>query len=120
MLHGCGVNDGTEITEAVSLLVNLSKVGAYTECFAPNRAQAHVVNHLTGEEQKEERNVMVESARISRGNCKDLVDLNANDFDALIIPGGFGAAKNLSDFGFKGQDYAVKQDVAAVLQEFHK
>ena len=79
-----------------------------------------MVNHLNGEEQKEERNVLVESARIARGNVKDLNQLRASDFDALIIPGGFGAAKNLSDFGFKGQDYQVKEDVANVLKDFHK
>ena len=119
LLHGCGVNDGTEITEAVSIMINLSKAGAYTQCFAPNRDQAHVIDHLSENEQKQTRNVLQESARIARGNCKDLKELKATDFDVLIIPGGFGVAKNLSDFAFKGKDMTVKDDVANVLREFH-
>ncbi len=102
LLHGSGVADGTEITEAVSILINLSKAGAKTQCFAPNRAQAHVISHITQETQNQTRNVLEESARIARGNCKDLKELKSSDFDVLIIPGGFGAAKNLSDFAFLG------------------
>lgn len=79
----------------------------------------HVVNHLNGEEQPAPRNVLEESARIARGNVKSLDNLKAADFDALFIPGGFGAAKNLSDFGVKGADMAVKDDVASVMKEFH-
>lgn len=119
IFHGNGVYDGTETTEGVALLVGLSRVGASVQVFAPNRNQAHVVNHLTGEECTTARNVMEESARIARGNCKDLKDLNIDDFDALLIPGGFGAAKNLSDFGFKGAEMIVEEDVADIIQKFH-
>ena len=119
VFHGNGVYDGTETTEAVSLLVGLSRLGAEVQVFAPNRDQAHVVNHLTGEEQQQTRNVMEESSRISRGDCKALSDLKAQDFDALLIPGGFGAAKNLCDFGFKGADMTVQADIEKVLKDFH-
>jgi enhancing lycopene biosynthesis protein 2 len=119
VMHGNGVYDGTETTEAVSLLVSLSRAGAHVQCYAPNKDQAHVVNHLDGEEQQQTRNVREESARITRGNCKDLVELDSTNYDCLIIPGGFGAAKNLSDFGFKGQDMQVDDLVVKVLKDFH-
>lgn len=78
-----------------------------------------MVNHTSGEVQKETRNILLESARIARGNVKPLTELNAADFDALFLPGGFGAAKNLSDFGVKGAEMTVQDDVAAVLKDFH-
>ncbi len=93
VLSGCGVYDGTEITESVSVLVSLSP-RASIQCFAPNIDQMHVVNHLDGSEMQETRNVLVESARIGRGNVKDIKELNSSDFDAVVFPGGFGAAKN--------------------------
>ena len=119
LLHGCGVYDGTEVTEATSLLVALSKQKVDVQCFAPDRDQMHVVNHLNGEEQPAPRNVLQESARIARGNVKSLDNLKADDFDVLFIPGGFGAAKNLSDFGVKGANMTVMSDVATVMKEFH-
>ena len=119
VFHGCGVYDGTETTEAVAMLCELSRLGAEVQVFAPNRNQAHVVNHLTGDEQNQTRNLMEESARISRGDCKDLNTLEVSNFDALLIPGGFGAAKNLSDFGFKGAEMKVDEDVERIMQEFH-
>ena len=79
----------------------------------------HVVNHLNGEETQETRNVMVESARIARGDVKDIDDLTSDNYEALFMPGGFGAAKNLSDFGVKGANMTVKRDVAKVLKDFH-
>ena len=115
VFHGNGVYDGTETTEAVALLVGLSRIGATVQVYAPNRPQAHVVNHLLGEEQPVARNVMEESARIARGNVKDMSLLYANDYDALIIPGGFGAAKNLCSFGFEGENMTVHEDVEKVL-----
>lgn len=118
-MHGNGVYDGTETTEAVACMVGLSRAGAQVQCYAPNRDQAHVVNHLTGEEESASRNVMQESARIARGNVKDIKDLSAEDYDALIIPGGFGAAKNLSDFGFAGEKMQVKEDIDRVLNDFY-
>ena len=108
IFHGNGVYDGTECTEAVAMLVGLSRLGAEVQVFAPDRAQAHVVNHMTGEEQSQQRNVLEESARIARGNVKALNELSASDYDALLIPGGFGAAKNLCSFGFKGAEMEVE------------
>ena len=95
VLSGSGVYDGSEILETTSAMIHLSKNNADIAFFAPNIEQMHVVNHVTGQIQPETRNVMIESARISRGNMKPLEKLNAAKFDALIIPGGFGAPKNL-------------------------
>ena len=119
IFHGNGVYDGTETTEAVSLLVGLSRIGAQVQVFAPDRPQAHVVNHTTGEEQANPRNILEESARIARGNIKALSELKASDYDALLIPGGFGAAKNLSTFGFAGAEMEVHEDVEHTLRDFH-
>lgn len=102
LLHGNGVYDGTEIHEAVLTLLALEEVGAETICFAPNVEQHHVVNHLTGEEMPETRNVLVESARIARGNIRSLATLTADELDALVMPGGFGTAKNITKWAFEG------------------
>lgn len=118
ILSGCGVYDGAEIHESVITLLRLSQRGAQVQCFAPDIAQHHVVNHLSGEEMAESRNVLVESARIARGQVRDVRELQAADFDALILPGGFGAAKNLSDFAFKGAACQVQDDVLAAAQGF--
>lgn len=118
ILSGCGVYDGAEIYESVLTLLRLSQRGAEVQCFAPDMAQHHVINHLTGEEMAESRNVLVEAARIARGEIKPVTALDAADFDALIIPGGFGAAKNLSDFAFKGEDCSVQPDVLKAAQSF--
>ncbi|MFD1260983.1 isoprenoid biosynthesis glyoxalase ElbB [Entomomonas asaccharolytica] len=120
ILAGCGVFDGSEIHESTLTLLYLSEQGAEVQCFAPNINQAHVVNHVTQQEAAETRNVLVESARIARGNIKNITELNVDDFGALIIPGGFGAAKNLSDFAFKGADCTVNADVLAATQAFAK
>ena len=101
------------------MLSELSRLGANVQVFAPNRNQTHVVNHLTGDVQEHSRNIMEESARISRGDCKDLQTLDVEEFDALLIPGGFGAAKNLSNFAFKGADMQVDEDVEQIMKEFH-
>ncbi|WP_442110677.1 isoprenoid biosynthesis glyoxalase ElbB [Pseudomonas sp. NUPR-001] len=118
ILSGCGVFDGAEIHESVITLLRLDQRGAEVQCFAPNIAQMHVVNHLTGEEMPETRNVLVESARIARGNVKDLREADAKDFDALIVPGGFGAAKNLSNFAVEGTGCTVNPDVLALAEAF--
>ncbi len=107
ILSGCGYLDGAEIREAVISLLALDRAGAEVQCFAPDIDQHHVVNHLTGEEVNETRNVLVEAARIARGNIQDLSTLDASQFDGLVIPGGFGVAKNLSDLAFKGPDATV-------------
>ena len=102
LLAGCGVYDGAEIHEAVLTLLAIEKAGARALCMAPDKPQMHVINHLTGEEMDEERNVLVESARIARGTIRPLGEVTAGELDALILPGGFGAAKNLSRFAVEG------------------
>ncbi|WP_067516253.1 isoprenoid biosynthesis glyoxalase ElbB [Endozoicomonas ascidiicola] len=118
VLSGCGVYDGSEIHEAVLTLLHIEMAGATYQCFAPNINQHHVVNHLTGEEMAEQRNVLVEAARIARGNIKPLSELNADEFDAIILPGGFGAAKNLSDFAFKGASFRIQTDTLSAIKAF--
>ena len=118
ILSGCGVYDGAEIHESVITLLRLDQRGAQVQCFAPNIAQLHVINHLTGEEMPESRNVLVESARIARGEVKDIREANAEDFDALIVPGGFGSAKNLSNFAVEGTGCTVQPDVLALTEAF--
>ena len=118
ILSGCGVYDGAEIHESVITLLRLSQRGAQVQCFAPDIPQHHVIDHLTGQEMAESRNVLVESARIARGQVRDVRELKAADFDALVIPGGFGAAKNLCDFAFKGASCSVQPDVLAAARGF--
>jgi enhancing lycopene biosynthesis protein 2 len=117
LLSGCGVYDGSEIHEAVITLLELDRAGAKIICMAPNIDQYDVVNHLTGKPSNEKRNVLVESARIARGEIKDLKDIGASDLDGLIIPGGFGAAKNLSTYAIKGKDAEVNPEVSRILKE---
>jgi len=118
ILSGSGVYDGAEIHESVITLLRLDQRGAQVQCFAPNIAQLHVINHLTGEEMPESRNVLVESARIARGNIKDIREADVDDFDALIVPGGFGAAKNLSNFAVEGANCSVQPEVLALAEAF--
>lgn len=119
ILSGCGVFDGAEIHESVFTMLSLSRRGASYQCFAPDIAQLHVINHLTGEvEPNQQRNVLQESARIARGEIKALQTLQVQDFDALVVPGGFGAAKNLCDFALKGRDCQLHPQVLKVCQDF--
>ena len=111
VLSGCGVFDGAEIHESVLSLLELERQGAEYQCFAPDIPQHHVIDHLTGNEMDESRSVLVESARIARGNIKALSEFDAGDFDALMLPGGFGAAKNLSTLAFDGPDCSVNADL---------
>lgn len=118
ILAGCGVYDGSEIHEAVITLLAIDRAGAEAVCVAPDIDQMHVVNHLSGDvAEGESRNVLVESARIARGNIGNLADAKAADLDALILPGGFGAAKNLCDFAVKGSDCDVNPEVARLIRE---
>src|SRR3990170_5452549 len=120
VLSGCGVYDGSEIHESVLTLYFLDKLGATTVIMAPNIYQAHVINHLTGDVSKDEkRNVLIESARIARGNIKDIKEIRAADLDALIFPGGFGAAKNLCTFAFDGTNCKVNDDVARLAMDVY-
>jgi len=119
VLSGSGVFDGAEIHEATLTLLFLDKAGAEIICMAPNIDQMHVVNHIKGEATGEKRNVLVESSRIARGAIKDMKEVKAGDLDALIFPGGFGAAKNLCDFAFKQENCQVNQDVERIIQEMY-
>ncbi len=119
ILSGCGYLDGSEIYEATLTLLALDQAGAEIQCFAPDIPQLHVVNHLTGEPTGESRNVLVEAARIARGKIADVKMAKAENFDALIIPGGFGAAKNLCDFALKGSELTVNPDVLAFAHAMH-
>jgi len=118
ILSGCGVYDGAEIHESVLTLLRLDQRGAEVECFAPDIQQHHVINHLTGEQMPETRNVLVESARIARGKIKNILEADVTEFDALIIPGGFGAAKNLSDFATAKAGCQVEKRVLAMAEAF--
>jgi enhancing lycopene biosynthesis protein 2 len=117
ILAGCGVYDGAEIHEAVLTLLAIDKAGATFQCYAPDIVQHHVVNHVTGNEMPEKRNVMIEAARIARGNIKPLSAFRAAGYDALIFPGGFGAAKNLCDWALKGDDCMVNHEVEKAVKE---
>jgi enhancing lycopene biosynthesis protein 2 len=118
ILSGCGVFDGSEVHEAVSALVHLSRHGAQVSCFAPD-VQFEAVNHLTHKPSGEKRNALVEAARIARGKIQPLSALKAADFDAVVFPGGFGAAKNLCNFASKGAECEVNPDVARIVKQFH-
>jgi enhancing lycopene biosynthesis protein 2 len=115
VLSGCGVFDGAEIHEATLSLLAIAKKGGSYEIFAPDIKQYHVVNHITGDEMEETRNVLVESARIARGKIRDLKEFHPADFDGLLFPGGFGAAKNLSTWAFEGADAAILPEVEVAI-----
>ena len=119
VLSGCGVNDGSEIHEAVITMLELDKAGADMLLMAPNIDQLHVINHATGEEMDDSRNVLVESARISRGDIEDIAVVTSENVDALIFPGGYGVAKNLSDYAMAGVECSVNPDVLRLSREVH-
>jgi len=111
ILSGCGVYDGSEIHEAVLTLLAIDKNNAEYHVFAPDIQQFHVIDHYNGQPTEEKRNVLSESARLARGKIKPLSEFNINDFDSLVIPGGFGCAKNLSDYAFKGYNMSINSEV---------
>jgi enhancing lycopene biosynthesis protein 2 len=119
VLSGCGVKDGSEIHEAVSIVIALDRRGAEIVCVAPNVAQSETVDHLTGKPVAERRNVLEESARIARGKIRDLASVKAAELDAVVLPGGFGAAKNLSSFATQGPQCTVNDQVARLLNDMH-
>lgn len=119
ILAGCGVYDGAEIHEATLSMYAIMKNGAEYKIFAPDIKQHHVINHITGEEMNEDRNVLIESARIARGQISPLSAFKPEDFDAILFPGGFGAAKSLSNFAFKGAEAKVDIQVKKAIQDMH-
>ena len=118
ILSGCGFLDGAEINEAVLTLLAIEEAGCHYQAYAPNINQHHVVNHITGEETAETRNVLIESSRIVRGNALPLDNLDPRVFDALIVPGGFGVAKNLSDFAMKGKAFTINPELLDICSTF--
>ncbi len=127
VLSGCGVFDGSEIHESVCTMLAIEKAGCSYQCFAPNIEQAKVIDHITGDatalagdEETFTRNVLVESARICRGNIKDLKDYDADEFDAIVFPGGFGAAVNLCSFAKDGAKCDVNKDVEKAILSTHE
>lgn len=119
ILSGCGFLDGAEIHESVITLLALSKAGANVTIAAPNIDQHHVINHHTGSAMEQTRNVQVEAARIARGAVADLESIRAEHFDALFMPGGFGAAKNLSSFAFEGPNGSILPEIKRIIKDFH-
>ena len=120
ILAGCGHQDGSEIHEATLTLLSIHKHGCDFLCFAPDIKQHHVLNHLNGEEMDEERNVLIESARIARGKVASLATFSPASVDALILPGGFGAAKNLCSYAWDGPNCKVHPDVVRAIQGIHE
>jgi len=116
-LSGCGFKDGAEIHESVITILALDRAGAEIIFFAPNVKQTMVVNHLTGETTGQSRNVLEESARIARGNISDITNINVRELDALIFPGGFGAALNLCDFGLNGANSGIHTEIQRIIRE---
>lgn len=119
ILSGCGVFDGSEIGESMMALLAIDLHGASYAVFAPDKAQAVVMNHLTREPMAERRNVLVEAARIARGEIAPLSSFRADGFDALILPGGFGAAQNLSDYATAGENMQVDEEVRQAVLTMH-
>ena len=120
LLAGCGVMDGSEIHEATLTLYFLDRQGAEAVCMAPDKDQMDVVNHIEGKPTGEKRNVLVEAARIARGKISDVKSVKAGELDAIILPGGFGAAKNLCTFAKDGAECKVDENVGRLLQEMHR
>ena len=118
ILAGCGVYDGSEINEVVLTLLAIENEGATYQCFAPDISYHHIIDHTSGNEQDETRNVLKESARIVRGNVESLQKLDCNDFDGLIVTGGFGVAKNLSSFAFEGVGFSINELFLNIMTSF--
>ncbi len=120
ILSGCGVFDGAEIHESSLTLLALAKYGIEYDIYAPDIEQVHVVNHITGEEMAQKRNVLIESARIARGNIANLDSLNTKAYDGIVFPGGFGVAKNLCSYAFDGIDMKVLPKIEEIVNEAYK
>lgn len=119
ILAGCGTMDGSEINETVTLLLALDQHNIEYQAFAPDAYQAEVWNHATGKRAEERRNMLVEAARIVRGNILPLTKFNADDFDALLFPGGSGAAKNIFTYAYDGINFKVNKEVEKAILDIH-
>ncbi|MFB6307438.1 MAG: isoprenoid biosynthesis glyoxalase ElbB [Flavobacteriales bacterium] len=117
VLSGCGVFDGAEIHESVLSLLEIEQNGGVAKCYAPDMEQYHVLDHTSGEEMDQKRNVLIESSRIARGDITPLKELNVNDVDGIMLPGGFGAAKNLTEWAFSGPEGNINQEVKRVIND---
>lgn len=115
LLSGCGVYDGAEIQESVLTMLAIEEAEAEYFCISVDKDQYHSINHLTGEEQKETRNMLVESARIARGEVIDITKVDLREMDALVIPGGFGSAKNFTNWAFEGPRGKILPEVKLLL-----
>jgi enhancing lycopene biosynthesis protein 2 len=115
LLSGCGVYDGAEIQEAVLSLLAIDQMGAQAVCIGIDADQHHVLNHLNGEEMPQTRNMLVEAARIARGDIQKIENIVPADIDALVIPGGFGSAKNFTTWAFDGLNGSIRSDVKLLL-----
>jgi enhancing lycopene biosynthesis protein 2 len=120
ILSGCGVYDGSEIHEAVFTLLAIKKMSCDYQVFAPDIYQSDIINHYTGESMDEERNVLVESARIARGEILPLSKFNVNDYDALVFPGGYGVVKNLCDYANRGINCEVLEEIKEIVKGMHE
>jgi enhancing lycopene biosynthesis protein 2 len=115
LLSGCGVYDGSEIQESVLTLLAIAEAGHESVCISIDDNQHHVINHITGEEMNESRNMLVESARIARGAATEISTISPADIDALVIPGGFGSAKNFTNWAFEGPEGTIRPDVKLLI-----
>ena len=115
LLSGSGVYDGAEIQESVLTMLAIEELGATYQCISINKPQKHVINHLTGEKMPEERNMKIESARIARGDVADISDMSPSVLDALVLPGGFGAAKNFTSWAFNGPEGDILPEVKLLI-----
>ncbi len=119
VLSGCGVQDGAEIHESVLTMLALDRAGAEIVCMAPDREQTEVVDHRTGQRTGERRNVLTEAARIARGKIRPVSEVQASELDGVVLPGGYGAAKNISTFAADGARCTVEPEVARLLRDLH-
>ena len=120
ILSGCGVYDGSEVYETVLTLLAIERAGAKALCFAPDKMQVTVINHLTGEEVTESRNVLVESARLVRGKVLPIDQADSVQLDALIVPGGFGVVHHLSSFATAGENCIIDENLQKLTREIYK
>lgn len=115
LLSGCGVYDGAEIQETTMAMLAIKEAGHEYTCISVNKNQHHVINHLTGEEMNESRNMMVEAARIARGEVTEISEIAPSEIDALVIPGGFGSAKSFSTWAFDGPAGEILPEVKLLI-----